>query len=120
MNMKRSAFLILTILFVLCVPALAQTSAFTYQGKLADGGVPANGAFDLTFRLFNASVGGSQIGADVVVADVQVTDGVFTVVLDFGAAAFSAGEERFLQINVRPGSSGGAFTPMLPLQPLTS
>ena len=117
--MKRSAFLFLAIIF-LCAPALAQTSAFTYQGKLADSGVPANGAFDFTFRLFDASAGGTQVGADVAVGDVQVTDGIFSVVLDFGTAAFASGVERFLQINVRPGASGGAFTPMVPLQPLTS
>jgi hypothetical protein len=29
-------------------------TAFTYQGRLTDGGTPANGTYDLRFRLFNA------------------------------------------------------------------
>ena len=42
---------------LLCVSsvALGQTTAFTYQGKLTDGGNPANGSYDLQFALFDIS-----------------------------------------------------------------
>jgi hypothetical protein len=50
--------------------------------------------------------------------DVTVTDGLFTVVLDFGAAAF-AGSARWLEIAVQPGAGGG-FTTLAPRQELTS
>jgi hypothetical protein len=40
------------------------------------------------------------------------------VPLDFGASAFN-GDARFLEIRVRPGASGGAFTTLSPLQPIT-
>jgi len=47
-----------------------------------------------------------------------VTDGVFTVALDFGAGAFD-GDPRFLQVSVRS-SGGGGFTQLNPRQALTA
>jgi hypothetical protein len=84
-------------------------SAFTYQGRLVDGGNPANGPYDLRFTLFDAGSGGATIGSPVTVADVGVTEGLFTVSLDFGAGAFR-GEARWLEVAVRPGASTGAYT----------
>lgn len=100
--------------------ALAQTSSFTYQGKLADSGVAANGTYDIAFKLYDTLVNGTQIGTAIVRDDVTVNDGGFTVDLDFGAAAFASGASRFLRLEVRPGASVGAFTPLIPRQPLTS
>ncbi len=97
----------------------AQTTAFTYQGKLTDAGNPANGTYDLQFRLFDAAAGGSLIGTALVLDDVTVSNGIFTVTLDFGAAAFP-GANRFLEISVRPGVSVGAFTTLAPLQPISA
>jgi hypothetical protein len=97
----------------------AQTTSFTYQGKLNDGGSPANGTYDLQFRLFDALVGGNQVGSTVTRDDVTVLNGIFSLSLDFGAAAFP-GANRFLEIAVRPGASTGAFTSLTPLQPITS
>lgn len=96
---------------------VAQTSAFTYQGKLTDGGNPANGTFDLQFTLFEVLNGGAQQGVTLTREDVVVISGVFTVQLDFGAAAFP-GAARFLEIGVRPGASTGAFTLLTPRQPV--
>ena len=56
------------------LPILAQTTSVTYQGKLTEGGNPANGKYDFVFRLFDSS--GTQIGGDLEKEDVQVT-GVF-------------------------------------------
>ena len=64
-------------------------TAFTYQGRLADGASPANGPFDFELRLFDAPSGGAAVGAAVVRDDVAVTEGLFTVSLDFGPAAFA-------------------------------
>jgi hypothetical protein len=103
------------------VPAFGQTSvgtAFTYQGRLTDSGSPANGAYDLRFILFNADVGGSQVGPIVIREDVTVTNGLFTVSLDFGASAFT-GEARWLEVGARPGASTGAFSVLSPRQELT-
>jgi hypothetical protein len=35
---------------------LAQTTAFTYQGKLSDGGNAATGQYDFQFKLFDTDV----------------------------------------------------------------
>lgn len=94
------------------------TSAFTYQGQLKDGALPANGPFDLQFRLYDALVGGAQIGSTITANDLNVSNGVFTTQLDFGASAF-VGDARWLEIAVRPGPSTGAYTTLTPRQSLT-
>jgi hypothetical protein len=97
----------------------AQTTTFTYQGKLTDGGGAATGVFDFQFRLFDAAVSGMQVGPMLSHDDVPVANGVFTVPLDFGPAAF-AGPNRFLEIAVRAGASTGGFTHLAPLHALTA
>lgn len=108
----------LAFMTLLGLPSTAQTSGFTYQGKLTDGGNPANGQYDLIFRLFDLS--GTQVGSDVIRDDVQATAGIFSVILDFGNSPFTAGAADTLEIAVRPGTSTGAFTTLTPRQPLTS
>jgi endosialidase-like protein len=97
----------------------AQTTSFTYQGRLIDGGVPANGVYDLQFKLFDAPSAGMQQGGTVLRDDVSVTGGTFSVILDFGAPVFS-GANRWLEVSVRPGASTDAYTTLSPLQPITS
>lgn len=105
--------LVLSFIFA-CNPAYAQTTAFTYQGKLSDGGTAANGQYDFSFKLFSAASGGSQVGSEVARGDVQVTGGLFTVNLDFGASPFASSTGNFLEIGVRPGPSTGAYTLLTP------
>lgn len=90
----------------------AQTSAFNYQGRLNDNNVPANGSYEMQFRLYDSLAGGGQVGATQTVANVNVSNGVFTVLIDFGANAFS-GANRFLDVSVRR-TPGDAFTPLSP------
>src|SRR5690606_6114271 len=94
-------------IFLTSVPALAQTTAFNFQGRLNDGGAAANGSYDLQFKLFNTIAGGTQIGATINRTNVQLINGVFSLPLDFGAAAFTAGN-RYLEIAVRPAGSPNA------------
>lgn len=101
------------------VPVDAQTplgTAFSYQGRLTDNGSPASGPFDLQFILYDAPGGGSQVGPILQLADVAVTQGLFTVALDFGAV-FS-GSRRWLEVGVRPGTSTGAYSILSPRQDL--
>jgi hypothetical protein len=84
-------------------------TAFTYQGRLLDSGTPPTGSYDLEFTLYDVPAGGSPVLPPITVEDVAVASGLFTVSLDFGAAAFP-GEARFMEIGVRPGASSGAFT----------
>ena len=98
--------------------ANAQTASFTYQGKLTDNTLAANGTYQIQFGLFDAQSGGNQIGATQTNAVVTVTDGIFTVNLGFGAAAFD-GADRFLQISVFS-TTTNAFVALNPRQQITS
>ena len=124
--MPRSAFTWLSWLSIsVCLLTLgvrsaqAQSTAFTYQGKLMDAGNLATGTYDLQFRLFDGAVSGNPVGSTIIREDVAVIAGVFTVTLDLGAAAFS-GAGRWLEISARAGTSTGAFTALSPLQPFTA
>jgi hypothetical protein len=97
--------------------ASAQTTNFTYQGRLTDAGLAANGNYDFQFVLFDASGGGTQIGS-LTRPSVLVANGVFTVQLDFGVNAFP-GADRFLEISVRLAGSG-SFTTLVPRQQIGS
>lgn len=103
-------------------PSATQTTAFTYQGKLSDSGSPASGSYDLQFTLWDANTGGTQqpqpSPVTVTLPSVAVTNGVFTVQLDFGAAAFP-GADRFLEISVK-GPSDSGYTTLAPRQQVTS
>src|SRR5450759_506345 len=81
-------------------PAFAQSTAFTYQGRLNDRGQPAGGSYDLVFSLFPSSNGAGQIGGWVTNAATPVSGGLFTVTLDFGPSAFLS-PDRWLQLAVR-------------------
>lgn len=93
-------------------------SAFTYQGQLQNNGAPANGSYDFQFILYDAAVGGAQVAGTAIVAKsaVAVTNGQFTVPLDFGAV-FGNGA-LFLEIGVRP-AGGAAFTTLSPRQEIS-
>ena len=74
----------------------AQTTAFTYQGKLTDGMVAANGTYQMQFSLHSALSGpGNQVGATITNDSVSVVGGVFTVQLDFTAANAFDGSARY-------------------------
>ncbi|MCP4712897.1 MAG: hypothetical protein GY869_30080, partial [Planctomycetes bacterium] len=109
----------LIILFALSsIQAQSMGTAFTFQGKLTDGGSPANGQYDLEFQLYDALAGGAQVDSTKTKEDINVYDGYFTVTLDFGSLAFN-GDARWLQIGVKPWDSGPGFTPLSPRQELT-
>ena len=93
-------------------------TAFTYQGRLNDGGSPANGQYDLQLALFNVVAGPGQVGRTLTNANVAVSNGLFTTALDFGAGTFN-GTAYWLEIGVRTNGSVAAFTTLSPRQPLT-
>ena len=83
--------------------AAAQT-AITYQGELRSAGQPANGAYDLRFRLFDEANAGNQVGVTLCADNIAVQNGRFTVSLDFGAVY---GSPRYLAIEVRSDTGQG-------------
>ena len=66
----------------------AQT-AFTYQGKLVDDCCPATGLYDLNFRVYDALTAGTPQASTLTKAATPVTNGLFTVSLDFGSTPFT-------------------------------
>ena len=95
--------------------AFAQGTAFTYQGRLNVGPNAANGLYDLQFGIFDSASGGTQQGSYVTNNGTSVSNGLFTVVLDFGAAPFT-GADLWLEIAAR---TNGAFTVLSPRQKIT-
>lgn len=106
---------ILVVVACCCTLAAAQSTGFTYQGSLTNTGLPANGNYDFEFRLFNALTGGTVLGTEFGF-NVTVTNGVFTVPIDFG---IFPNENRFMEIGVKP-ASGGSFTYLAPRVPVRS
>lgn len=92
--------------------AFAQDSTFTYQGRLEYSGEAYTGSADLTFRLYDQVAGGSQVGPTLSRAGWPVSDGLFQVELDFGAAAFD-GQARYLEVVV----DGTALSPRQAVRP---
>ncbi len=114
----------IAVLFMLLVFAVhaarapAQTTAFTYQGQLTEAGTGANGNYDMQFTLFDIAAGGVQLGPAQAVPTVPVSNGLFTVQLDFGVNAFP-GANRFVEIGVRP-TGGSGFQTLAPRQQISS
>lgn len=115
----------LCVVAVLCcmsprpLAAVTMGTSFTYQGRFMDGGGPADASYDFEFKLYDASTDGTQRGSTVYVNDVDVSDGYFTVELDFGSSVFD-GDARWLQIGVRPGESTDSYTTLTPRHAITS
>ena len=99
------------------LPSFAQSTAFSYQGRLTANGSPANGGHELRFGLFGSATNGNPIGVAVTNAPVMVADGLFIATLDFGAAAFD-GPPRWLEIAVRRSGGTNGFATLEPRQPL--
>ncbi len=133
--MKKVFFLLLAWLIVTAAPSAAQDggpaqpqasaaiaapmgTAFTYQGRLMDGGKPVNGSYDLEFRLYDAATTDVQVGGPITVTT-WITDGLFTVQLDFGLLHPFNGEARYLAVGVRPAGTDSAYTSLSPRQALT-
>lgn len=111
---------ILVLTYSFGVPdCLAQSSAFTYQGRLADSGTPTAGAYDLRFTIYDSPTNGTIVSGPLSRAPISVTSGLFTVVLDFGSNVFG-GPDRWLEIGVRTNGSAGSYQVLTPRQPLTA
>lgn len=111
--------LLLCAVTAMTATAVPLGSEFTYQGELQNNDAVANGPFDFEFRLFDAATGGTELAAPIVIDDLNVSEGLFSTLLDFGDASFS-GERVWLDIAVREGASTGALTILTPRQEITS
>jgi hypothetical protein len=117
MKTKPKLSAICQLLSAICLSAHAQGTAFTYQGRLNEGADFAGGSYNLTFTIFGVASGGSAVAGPLTNSPTGVTNGLFTVTLDFGANIFT-NANRFLEIAVRT-NSVGSFTTLSPRQKLT-
>ena len=119
--MSRSKFIQLVLAIFTIVTCLnvakAQSTEFTYQGRLLFGDAPATGSYDFEFALFDAATGGNQLGATFPLSAVNVNNGVFSVRVDFGNQF--PGSPRFLEIHVRQTGSS-VFAVLSPRQAISS
>ncbi|MCI0365819.1 MAG: collagen-like protein [Phycisphaerales bacterium] len=111
-----------TVLFVLLLGMSTRAGVtpmgteFTYQGQLKVAGEPVNDTADLEFRLFDGAGGGAiQIGLTLSAEAIDVSEGLFTIDLDFGVGVFD-GDERWLEIAVRSPAGAGDYTTLSPRQ----
>jgi len=118
MNRKlRTHLLARTLVGALAVVAAAAAdfgTAFVYQGRLNDQGQPANGLYDLRFVLYTDATGGTALG-EVEANPTGVTNGLFTVRLDFGADGFD-GQPRWLEVLARANGAAGDHELLAPRQ----
>lgn len=102
------------------VPGAPQTAlgtAFTYQGYLKDGDLPANGPYDFRFILYDSQASGLQIGTPII-QGLGVTEGQFSLQLDFGNVF--DGQKVWLEIGVRPSGSTDPYVTLSPRQEITA
>jgi hypothetical protein len=123
--MKTTRILAILVLgIIVLMPGFARAApmgtTFTYQGRLIDANNAADGLYDLQFKLYDANIAGTQKGSAINIGEVDVIDGYFTVALDFGSGVFD-GNERWLEIIVRPGESvdPNEYTFLEPRQKIT-
>jgi VCBS repeat protein len=94
---------------------IAQGTVFTYQGRLAANGNLANGGYAMQFDLYAVPTNGTTMGS-LTITNVAVTNGLFFVPLDFGAAF--DGSPRWLEITIQ--APGGQPTTLAPRQQITA
>lgn len=115
--LRPATLLVLFAIASVPMRAAAQGTAFTYQGGLNAGGVPANGSFDVTFTLYTSSGGVTPVAGPVTNVATLVSNGLFSTMVDFGAGSFT-GTSNWLELGVRT-NGGGAFSTLAPRQQLT-
>ena len=103
---------------ILGLDAAPLGTAFTYQGQLQQAGRPANGWYDFQFNLYEDGTNGALVGATQVVDGLWVSNGLFSVSLDFGDVF--DGNALWLEIAVRTNGNAVGFTTLAPRQSLTA
>jgi formylglycine-generating enzyme required for sulfatase activity len=116
---KTLAFLLALAICVISVRLHAQSTAFTYQGRLNISGVPATGLYDFRFKLATDPLANNYLGSDFTNA-IPVRNGLFITTIDFGAGIFN-GSNYWLEVDVRTNNPANTldYTVLVPLQSVT-
>ncbi len=118
MNLK-SMLLALGMGTTMVASTFAQGSAFSYQGRLNTTNGPATGSYDLTFTLFNTNTGGILVSGPVTNSAVSVSNGLFTVAVDFGSKPFTLGQRLWLEIGAQT-NGAASYSTLAPRQAVLS
>jgi hypothetical protein len=94
-------------------------TALIHKGEYKPSGVSVTGVYDFQIVLFNGATVGTAIST-VTRENVQVTQGNFTVEVDYGAPPFATATQYLVETRVRAGASTGAFTTLAPRQKLNA
>ena len=97
--MKRTALWI-----ALMFSASVSAAPWIYRGTLNDGGVPANGRYDIRLSLLDAS-GAKSLAYPLTFSNVEVKHGAFVIDVDFGMDLAQFGALK-LKTEVAQGGSG--------------
>ncbi len=124
--MRRSILWVLAGAGMASATVYGQAEPFTYQGQLKQQGLPVTEIVDMRFALYDLADAETPI-ADPIVFDgqtnaaVPVSNGLFTVELDFGPGALQLGQ--WLEVQVRSPhdlSDIGPYTALTPRQHITA
>src|SRR6185369_12368432 len=115
----KTAFMGAFVLFLASIStSFAQGTAFMYQGQLRDNGGAAQGIYDLRFAIYDSTNNpGTLIAGPYTNNATTISNGLFTVLIDFGPGVFN-GSNYWLEVAVRTNGVGG-FTALAPRQPVT-
>jgi len=107
MDRKSNKYLVLiAVMTLVCLTAgiataVPVTQSITYQGKLTNAaGSPLTGTYTLTFKLYDASTGGTTLSTDT--HSVTATNGLFTTPIAITAPTLVDGRALWLGIKVGP------------------
>src|SRR5678815_947978 len=125
LNSIPRSWLVVLLLLVAHRNILAHDSSlgtFTFQGRLNDARGPANGLFDFQFSLYPSSFGtNNQVDTTITRQSLMVTNGLFAVPLSFPMMNTSFdGNDRWLEIAVKPGGVATNYVVLSPRQQLTA
>ena len=82
----RPSSTLLALVFSVAVATAAPLgTAFTHKGEYKPGGTAVTGVYDLQIVLFNVATTGLPVSTVVTKENVPVTQGNFTVEIDYGA-----------------------------------
>lgn len=110
----RFLFRVSAALSIVLASAAAATP-FLFEGQLLDGGLPANGRYDLQIEPYRDPHVSIPVADRLTFEDVEVRVGHFTVTTDFAQNGDLAAT-WWLQVSVRDGDSIGPFSTISPRQ----
>ncbi|EEF62876.1 Kelch repeat-containing protein [Pedosphaera parvula Ellin514] len=114
-----AASLVVLATCLISLNANAQSSGFTYQGRLTYSNAPADGVFSIIGTLYSADADGvGGVVPPVTNLTVRAVAGLFTTRFDFDPHAFN-GSPLYLELQVAP-VGGSNYTTLTPRQLITS